>query len=573
LKWPVAQSQDGTGGSIADSWNADGGGEMNVPPDALLTKTTWPSPAPPGRSNGDTRSSRRGFRRIDAQAGDQIADHLLHGAVRRLQLIAVIAFAVQLVVALAVNLVQGTLADEFTTVLQWGFPVGVIAASLALLLVIRTKRLAPTTTLRLGLIYQVLISFGIAGGSYFDTFNGMAADAISFDLIGITFVAPWMLSFSVLVPTRPREALVALLGSAAAVPLVYLAQVPAGLAPAVPTSTFALVFVFPYVVTAGLAYIAARIIHHLGKEVRHAYEMGSYRLEALLGRGAMGEVWRATHRALARPAAIKLIRPEALGDDPVIASARFEREAQAIASLESPFTVALYDFGSAQDGTLFYVMELLDGVDLQELVRQHGPLPAERVVHILRQACESLAEAHTRAIIHRDIKPANIYLCRRALEHDVVKVLDFGLAKRLAPGAAESMAGSTHTHAELIVGTPAYLAPEVALGGVVDGRADLYSLGCVAFWLLTGRLVFDAPTATAMLVAHAREAPPMPSNLAAFPVPEPLDRLVLSCLAKDPAARPQSAAALAAQLDAVPFARPWSPAAAREWWATKLLEH
>ncbi len=243
------------------------------------------------------------------------------------------------------------------------------------------------------------------------------------------------------------------------------------LAPALPVGQYVLVFVLPYLVVAGMSYIAARIVHHLGVELRRAYELGSYRLEALLGRGGMGEVWRASHRTLARPAAIKLIRPESLGDNRSIASARFEREAQAIASLQSPNTVALYDFGSTQDGTLFYVMELLDGVDLEELVQQHGPLPPERVTYILRQACASLAEAHARAIIHRDIKPANIYLCRRALEHDVVKILDFGLVRRLASDPAGAHARVTHP--DLVAGTPAYLPPEITMGGVVDGRADL----------------------------------------------------------------------------------------------------
>jgi serine/threonine-protein kinase len=498
--------------------------------------------------------------------GEHVADHLRRQAVRRLELVAWLTFAGQLVVWLAVNLVQGTLAEEFSSPLEWGFPVGVVLASLGVALLARSKRLGPATVVRLGLVYQVVISFGIAAGTYFGAFRGVAPDAFRFDRIGFTFVGPWMLVFSVLVPAPPREALVALLASASAVPLSYLAQVPNHLAPALPVGTFGLIFVLPYLVVAGMSYVATRVVNYLGVEVRRAYELGSYRLEALLGRGGMGEVWRASHHMLARPAAIKLIRPESLGDEPGIAGARFEREAQAIASLQSPNTVALYDFGSTQEGTLFYVMELLDGVDLEELVRQHGPLPAERVTHILRQACASLAEAHARAIIHRDIKPANIYLCRRALEHDVVKVLDFGLVRRLAPDTAG--AGAVQTHPELIAGTPAYLAPEITMGGVVDGRADLYSLGCVAFWLLTGRLVFEAATVTAMLVAHAREAPPRPSSLAAFPIPEALDQLVLDCLAKDPAARPQSADALTKRLAAVHFARPWTPAAAAQWWAT-----
>ena len=208
-------------------------------------------------------------------------------------------------------------------------------------------------------------------------------------------------------------------------------------------------------------------------------------------------------------------------------------------------------------------MELLDGMDLEQLVREHGPLPAERVSHILHQACASLAEAHARGIVHRDIKPANIYLCRRALEHDVVKILDFGLVKH---SFSDGAAGVVVTHPELVTGTPAYLAPETTMSGVEDQRADLYALGCVGFWLLTGRLVFEADTLTAMLVAHARERPPRPGAMAPFPVPEGLDRLLLDCPEKDPDSRPQSAAAIAERLAAILFARPWSAEAAAQWW-------
>ena len=520
---------------------------MSARADLLLTKTAPPSHRPgPGRE------------------GDRVADHLQQQAVRRLEVVAWLTFAGQLLVWLAVNLVQGTLADEFATPLQWGFPIGVMAASAGVGLLARGKRLDPRTIVRLGLVYQVIVSLGIAAGTYFKAFTGVQPEAIRFDRIGLTFVGPWMLIFSVMVPTAPREALVALLASATAVPLTYLAQVPSRLAPAVSPSVFVLVFLLPYLTVAGMAYVAARIIHRLGVEVRRAYELGSYRLEGLLGRGGMGEVWLASHRTLARAAAIKLIRPESLGVESDAASARFEREAQAIASLQSPNTVALYDFGSTDDGTLFYVMELLDGVDLEELVRQHGPLPAERAVHILRQACTSLAEAHARGIIHRDIKPANIYLCRHALQHDVVKILDFGLAKRLESEAA--VADARVTHPEVIAGTPAYMAPEIAMDGVVDPRADLYALGCVAFWLLTGRLVFESATVGALLVAHAREAPQRPGRLTASPLPEALDQLVLDCLAKDPAARPHSAGGLAERLVAVPLPRPWTESLASEWW-------
>ena len=233
--------------------------------------------------------------------------------------------------------------------------------------------------------------------------------------------------------------------------------------------------------------------------------MGSYHLEDLLGKGGMGEVWKATHRFLARSAAVKLIMPSALGAKDEAAAQvtlrRFEREAQTTASLRSPHTIELYDFGVSRDGTFYYVMELLDGLDLQTLVAKHGPQPPERVVFLLRQACHSLYEAHKAGLVHRDIKPANIFMCRYGTDLDFVKVLDFGIVKR------EQMAGKEEaqlTAVGMISGTPAYLAPEMALAeGPTDGRADLYALGCVGYWLLTGQLVFDKANAMAMVVAHS----------------------------------------------------------------------
>src|SRR5262249_35542916 len=190
----------------------------------------------------------------------------------------------------------------------------------------------------------------------------------------------------------------------------------------------------------GFAYVGARVIYGLGREVAVAREMGSYRLEEKIGQGGMGEVWRARHRMLARPAAIKLIHPALAADGRLGRFAdlrrRFEREAQVTASLRSPHTVGLYDFGVANDGSFYYVMELLDGLDADTLVKRFGPLPAERVVHVLRQICHSLSEADSRGLVHRDIKPANIFLCRYGEEHDFVKVLDFGLAKAFTDGSA-----------------------------------------------------------------------------------------------------------------------------------------
>jgi serine/threonine-protein kinase len=276
---------------------------------------------------------------------------------------------------------------------------------------------------------------------------------------------------------------------------------------------------------------------------------------------------------LARPAAVKLIHTGSLGVDSRSAAllvARFEREAQATALLQSPHTVEVYDFGTTADGTFYYVMELLEGIDLEVLVRRFGPLPPERVVHILRQVCTSLAEAHHRGMVHRDIKPANIYLCQRALEDDFVKVLDFGLVKQRSSPASSTDLRLSQTG--IVHGTPAYLAPETACGeDPVDGRADLYGVGCVAYWLLTGRLVFERDSYAAMLLAHATVEPDPPSRHAAGPVPPALDALVLCCLAKEPAHRVQSADELRALLTAIELGTPWTAARAAGWWRVHMV--
>ncbi|HEY5951807.1 MAG TPA: serine/threonine protein kinase, partial [Kofleriaceae bacterium] len=230
-----------------------------------------------------------------------------------------------------------------------------------------------------------------------------------------------------------------------------------------------------------------------------AKQLGSYRLVEKLGTGGMGEVWRAEHQLLARKAAIKLVRPDVLRDRehaPLIQE-RFRREAQTLASMRSRHTIELYDYGVTDDGTFFYVMELLDGLDLSELVQQDGPQPAARVIAIISQACQSLAEAHDAGLLHRDIKPANIELCRAADEVDIVKVLDFGIVHNIADPVApvritsptktpQSDSGPRLTTEGVVIGTPGYIPPEQAVAAPLDSRGDLYALGCVAWYLLTG---------------------------------------------------------------------------------------
>ena len=324
----------------------------------------------------------------------------------------------------------------------------------------------------------------------------------------------------------------------------------------------------PTYIAALISVVPSKVIRGLGQQVKRARELGSYRLEEVLGKGGMGEVYRASHQMLARPAAVKLIRSEVLGqsapDHARVMVERFRREAQASASLRSPHTINLYDFGVASDGTFFLVMEMLEGLDLETLVARFGPQPADRTVHLLNQACESLEEAHSRGLIHRDIKPSNIFSCRMGLAVDFVKLLDFGLVKALGEGEKQDV---MLTAPNATAGTPAYIAPEVVLGmGTVDHRVDIYALGCVAYWLLTGRLVFEAQTAMQVMIQHANATPVAPSARVELEIPAALDAVVLACLAKNPNDRPASARELALRLSQAVGGTGWTQEEALRWW-------
>ena len=383
----------------------------------------------------------------------------------------------------------------------------------------------------------------------------------------ISWTGPIILMFAALMPAPPKKMLIAGLIAATMDPLAMILAQARGLYQFGPLRT-AFLMHYPTYLLVGVAVVISHVVTRLGKQVAKERELGSYRLGEPLGRGGMGAVYRATHRMLARPAAIKLIHPEVLAardrKSADLAIARFHREAEAAAGLRSPHTVELYDFGETEDGTLYFVMELLQGMDLETLVQREGPLPQERVIHILRQVCESLDEAHVAGLVHRDIKPANIHLGRVGRRHDFVKVLDFGLVKSVHPaGQEDSMA----TAAGLTPGTPAYMAPELAMGGQVDGRADLYGLGCVGYYLLTGRLVFEAANALQMIAKHIQEAPLPPSERTELPVAPELDRIILACLAKEPDNRPGSALQLERMLGEIEL-QPWSEEEATRWWRT-----
>jgi hypothetical protein len=308
-------------------------------------------------------------------------------------------------------------------------------------------------------------------------------------------------------------------------------------------------------------FAASYFLHRTRRRLRAAQKLGQYTLEEKIGEGGMGTVYRASHAMLRRPAAIKLLRPDIMTDDMI---ARFEREVQITSQLTHPNTIEIYDYGQTPEGIFYYVMEYLSGIDLMRLIVIDGPVIPARVVHILRQVCASLREAHNAGLIHRDIKPNNIILDQRGGEFDVVKVLDFGLVKDIVSPDAVQL-----TATDIVAGTPVYIAPEQILREKpVDARCDLYALGAVGFFLLTGRNVFEGGNAID-LAHHTLHTPaPRPSEKALSTIPPELDQLIADCLAKDPDQRPASAQALIEILDKISRSSPWTNQEAKVWWDT-----
>ena len=319
-------------------------------------------------------------------------------------------------------------------------------------------------------------------------------------------------------------------------------------------------YVLTMLVAAVAAVFGTHLINTLRREAFEAKQLGQYRLIAALGKGGMGEVFLAEHRMLKRPCAVKLIRAEQAGDPYVLA--RFEREVQMTARLSHWNTIEIYDYGRTEDGTFFYVMEYLPGLSLDDLLEHHGPMPAERVVHLLRQTCQGLREAHWIGLIHRDIKPGNIFVAQRGGLYDVAKLLDFGLVKPIAELAATRL-----TSDGSISGTPLFMSPEQARGlGEADGRSDIYSLGAVAYALLTGRPPFVGASAMEVIIANARDDLVPPSRFQTD-VPADLEYVVCRCLAKRPEDRYQDVESLEHALSECAAANRWTQADAERWWS------
>ena len=387
----------------------------------------------------------------------------------------------------------------------------------------------------------------------------------------LSWTAVVILLSAMILPSTPRKMLVSALASASMGPFgVWLAHL-RGLDVPSPLNTF--LMYMPCYSCAIAAVVPARMMQRLGRSLKEARDLGSYELQERLGEGGMGEVWRARHRLLARPAAIKLIRPEMLAVGTEAESRktlrRFEHEAQATAALTSPHTIRLFDFGVTDEGSFYYVMELLAGRDMASLVAEFGPLPSARVLFLLRQVCHSLEEAHSQGLVHRDVKPANIFVCHMGLEYDVVKVLDFGLVQFTGPDPSHDLTQSLAA-LEGVVGTPAFMAPEVIVGKTVDHRADIYALGCVAYYLLTGQQVFQGSSQMQALIDHVNTVPTPPSERAQMRIPRSVDALVMACLEKDPNKRPSNARAVLEAIVTCEGSEGWSNSQAAAWWRAHL---
>ncbi len=513
----------------------------------------------PGRRAGDPPRAPAPWRLPGAPGSGLTAD-AQQDVYRRIQAITVAMFAIGLL-----YLLYGLVViPRFHALRPLRMPpyshmvfVAAMVVSAGLFALARARVFAPRQMNSLGLVYEVGIAFLMA------VWNTIARAGLEDPRLGgISWLCIWILFYPMVVPSSRSRTLAAALLSAATEPLLGYLYFRYARSADFPPSL--LLLWKENFVCAALAVVPAHVLWQMGREVHRARELGNYQLVRRLGRGGMGEVWEARHRHLARRVAVKIVSPDALGtlDEHArwLTLRQFEREAQATARLASPHTIEVYDFGLGVDGTFYYVMEFLDGYDLETWVRRFGPMPPPRAARVLGQAAHSLADAHHSGLVHRDVKPANIFVCRRGRDGDCAKVLDFGLViSNPARGAAPD---PVEMHETNPAGTPAYMAPEQAAGETaVDERADIFALGCVGYWLLTGR--------------HAREVSsvdelrrPRPSPPAGFdpPLCACLEDVLARCMAEDPAERPASMDEVIERIEACPFPVRWTAAQARAWW-------
>jgi serine/threonine protein kinase len=437
--------------------------------------------------------------------------------------------------------------DEARVVVSYGVA-GAALCAFAWYRTLHRRRPSLEALYRLDTLYTVVIGAALGVTAYFFTARFAAIYA---SLVIALFTR------TILVPSSGART--ALVGSLAFSSL-FVAGVMAGLVHPqrldMPLLPFLVSVALFSALAVALASAGSQVIYGLRRTISRAMELGQYTLEGKIGEGGMGVVHKARHAMLRRPTAIKLLLPARHGTE---ALARFEREVQLMSQLTHPNTVAVYDYGRSPDGIFYYVMEYLDGIDLERLVRRHGPQPAARVIRILEQLCGALDEAHGLGLIHRDVKPANVILCRRGGAVDVAKLVDFGLVHEVAGGAGASGRG--------VVGTPAFISPEAVTDPDRVGPAsDLYALGATAYFLLTGKHVFEGTTAVDVCRQHAATRPMPPSRRTTEHVPRALEDLILALLSKEPAKRPASARAVAVILRAMSAYDDWGDGEAHAWW-------
>jgi serine/threonine-protein kinase len=405
-------------------------------------------------------------------------------------------------------------------------------------------------------------SFALMAHAYAGEAAAIGLDPAPTAFVGLLAVSYVLLARAIALPSTAGRT--AVIGASATVPLLIASW---GIASSQPPSPSVVGMLIVDVISwsigaVAMSTVASRVIFGLRADLARSRRLGQYTLGDKIGEGGMGVVYRAHHAMLRRPTAIKLLKPEKAGADNIL---RFEREVQLTASLTHPNTVAIFDYGRTVDGTFYYAMEYLDGVNLDDLVRADGPQPPGRVIHILRQVSGALAEAHLIGLVHRDIKPANIILCERGGLPDVAKVVDFGLVKPFR--ASDTRLTVEVTREETLIGTPHYMAPESASGsGEIDARSDLYSLGAVGYLLLTGSTPFDGRSSVEVLSHHLRTPPDPPSRRLGRPLPGELEQIILQCLAKVPDDRPSSARMLGARLAQLRSCDDWSDDDAARWW-------
>ena len=441
---------------------------------------------------------------------------------------------------------------------RWhAFHAALVAVALAMWLATRGRALSVTALGVVEAVGMLLISVSTVGMCF------ILPVAFRPDLLAVIVLFALLLYRAAVVPSAPGRT--AWIGALTAAPVVLMTNAlyargggPTGAPSPIAYTIYAAFF-------SGLAILlsatTSRTIYGLRQTIREARRLGPYTLVQKIGEGGMGAVYRAQHALLRRPTAIKILPPERAGEMDL---ARFEREVQMTSLLTSPHTVSVYDFGRTPDGLFYYAMEYLDGIDLQEIVRGDGPMPSGRVVFVLAQVCEALAEAHRVGLIHRDIKPANILLSERGGRSDVAKIVDFGLVKNLAAAS-----GSDATGENTLLGTPHYMAPEALRSpDRVDARSDIYALGATAYFLLAGAPVFEGSVPD-VFAGHLKSDPVAPSARLARSIPPSLEALVLAALSKKPEARPQSAEEFGAALAACRDVPAWTEADAKTWWATR----